>query len=247
VGALAHFLEEEGLATTHISLIRKHTEIIKPPRALWVPFEMGRPLGVPNDAAFQTRVLLAALKLLEAENGPVIEDFLEEALWVEDEPVVWACPVSFDEIEEDSGDEERLQTAFRKEMAQLRSWYDLAVKEHGRTTVGVSGVELDKLADFICAFLGDGLPKNPNSKMPLPMVLNLATDDLKAYYTEAVMAQPGQRAASSNQVADWFWGETAAGKVLFAVKDACEKSEKGLLKIVGRMLIVPVAQAHRSA
>jgi hypothetical protein len=29
-----------------------------------VPFELGRPLGVPNDADFQKRVLLAAFDLL---------------------------------------------------------------------------------------------------------------------------------------------------------------------------------------
>ncbi len=75
MGGLAHYLEEEGVATTQISLIREHTEIIKPPRALWVPFELGRPLGLPDDPALQTRVLVAALKLLEAERGPVLEDF----------------------------------------------------------------------------------------------------------------------------------------------------------------------------
>jgi hypothetical protein len=44
---------------------------------LWVPFELGRPLGLPDDPALQTRVLVAALKLLEAEKGPVLEDFVE--------------------------------------------------------------------------------------------------------------------------------------------------------------------------
>jgi hypothetical protein len=66
-----------------------------PPRALWVSFEMGRPVGVPGDAAFQTRVLLAALKLLEADAGPLLEDFPEDAP-VSDTPVsALACPVSF--------------------------------------------------------------------------------------------------------------------------------------------------------
>ena len=72
-------MEEEGLPTTQISLVREHTEKIKPPRALWVPFELGRPLGPPNDAAFQKRVLIAALKLLEASGGPVLEDYPEDA------------------------------------------------------------------------------------------------------------------------------------------------------------------------
>jgi hypothetical protein len=59
------------LATTQISLIKEHTLQVKPPRALWVPFELGRPLGVPNDAAWQTRVLQSALELIEVPEGPV--------------------------------------------------------------------------------------------------------------------------------------------------------------------------------
>ena len=51
VGALGHYLERGGVPTTQISLIREHTERIRPPRALWVPFELGRPFGVPHDAA----------------------------------------------------------------------------------------------------------------------------------------------------------------------------------------------------
>jgi len=65
VSALGHYLEEEGIPTVAISLIRAQTENTKPPRALWVPFELGRPLGPPSDPAFQKRVILAALRLLE--------------------------------------------------------------------------------------------------------------------------------------------------------------------------------------
>jgi hypothetical protein len=54
-------------------------ENTKPPRALWVPFELGRPFGPPSDPAFQKRVILAALRLLESERGPVvIEDFADD-------------------------------------------------------------------------------------------------------------------------------------------------------------------------
>ncbi|MBT5161958.1 MAG: hypothetical protein HOL89_19300, partial [Alphaproteobacteria bacterium] len=49
MSALGHFLEEEGIATTIISLIRVHSEKVRPPRSLFVPFELGRPLGAPND------------------------------------------------------------------------------------------------------------------------------------------------------------------------------------------------------
>jgi len=79
VSALGHYLEEEGIATVAISLIRPQTENTKPPRALWVPFELGRPFGPPSDPTFQKRVILAALRLLERESGPVIiEDFPDD-------------------------------------------------------------------------------------------------------------------------------------------------------------------------
>ena len=73
--------EEEGLSTVAISLIRPQTENTKLPRALWVPFELGRPrLGLPGDAAFQeARVILATLTMLERDHGPVIiEDFPDD-------------------------------------------------------------------------------------------------------------------------------------------------------------------------
>ena len=79
MSALGYFLEQEGIATVSISLIREHTAAMNPPRALWVPFMLGRPLGVPNDAAFQRKVALSALQLLERDSGPVLEDFPDDA------------------------------------------------------------------------------------------------------------------------------------------------------------------------
>jgi hypothetical protein len=70
VSALGHYLEEEGLATVAIALIRPQAEHTRPPRALWVPFELGRPIGPPGDAAFQKRVILAALGMLVEGGRP---------------------------------------------------------------------------------------------------------------------------------------------------------------------------------
>jgi len=38
---LARALETAGIATTSISMVREHTEKVKPPRALFVPFPFG--------------------------------------------------------------------------------------------------------------------------------------------------------------------------------------------------------------
>jgi hypothetical protein len=120
VGALGHYLEQETIATAGISLIRPHTEAIRPPRALWVPFELGRPLGVPGDPAFQMRVLRALLALLEAPAGPVLRDYPEDAPGSEpaEESAGWACPVSFDRPD----GEETLGAAMQREIRQLQPW-----------------------------------------------------------------------------------------------------------------------------
>ena len=44
-----------------------------------MPFELGRPIGPPSDAAFQKRVILAALGLLEAKTqASLIVDFPDD-------------------------------------------------------------------------------------------------------------------------------------------------------------------------
>ena len=94
MGAISFYLERHGIMTTGISLVRENTEALAPPRALWVTFPFGRPLGKPGDPAFQHKVIAAALDLLNRPSGPVLEDFPYDAPSVEvaSSP---ACPVSF--------------------------------------------------------------------------------------------------------------------------------------------------------
>jgi len=237
------FFEEEGLATTQISLIREHTEKIEPPRALWVPFELGRPLGVPNDAEFQTKVVLAALQLLEAASGPVLNDFPEEAPLSEDSIEGWSCPINLADEPSDLTDNQKLRLAFKREINRMRSWYDLAVKSRGRTTFSVSGLTPETIADFIGGFLDVGIPDNPRNDLPLAFVLKLAADDLKSYYLEAAAAKPGDPAPGSAALADWFWRETVAACVLRAVKESCQSNNDKMLQVTGTRLIVPMDQS----
>ena len=152
MGGLAHYIEDEGVPTTQISLIREHTEKIRPPRALWVSFELGRPLGVPDDADFQMRVASAALDLLEAPGGPVLEDFPEDAPPVEG-PAALVCPVSFALSDADDSDTEKLKAKFVEEIALMHPWYDRAFEKRKRTTVGVSGMEPESMGSFMADFL----------------------------------------------------------------------------------------------
>ena len=68
-------LEREGIATVSISLLNEVARQLKPPRALWVPFPMGYPLGEPNNADLQHETIAAALRLLERNDVPVLENF----------------------------------------------------------------------------------------------------------------------------------------------------------------------------
>lgn len=244
MGALAHYLEQGGIPTTQISLIREHTEIIRPPRALWVPFELGRPLGAPENPIFQRRVLLKTLELLEAPEGPLLVDFPEEApedAVGEDKRMAgWSCPVSFASEMKEETDPERLRSAFNREVAELLPWYDLGMEKRGRTAV----VEFEprSASELLGAFGTDGQPVIPKADISLATALRLAAQDLKAFYFEAVTARPGSAPPSSEEFSRWFWQETAAARILKAVKERCLKSKDKSLKMTGAMFLIPMDQ-----
>jgi hypothetical protein len=212
-----------------------------------VPFQLGRPLGAPDDPAFQKRVLAAVLGLLEAAGGPCLEDFPEDEP-ESDEITVLACPVNFAASAADDAGTDRTLIALRREIAAMRPWYDMAVAQRRRTTVGVSGLDIEAMADFVYAFVSGAAPPNPRDDIPLAHTLKLAVEDLKAYYIEGVTAQPGQSAASSRALQDWFWNETVAGRVLLDLKKVCEASPDKMMSAMGSHFLVPgdVAQRHES-
>jgi hypothetical protein len=241
VSALAHYLEGEGIPTAAISLIREHAVKIQPPRALWVPFELGRPLGVPDNPEFQRRVLLALLELFDAANGPILADFPEDAPPGAQEPVHLVCPVTFPKAVVRLNDEELLYQTLQQEVAELRMWYDLSIARLGRTTVGSSGLAIEVAAKFVGAFMFDDAPTTPLDGVPALALLRLAVEDLKSFYFEAMTAQPGQQNVTSAILAKWFWSETTAGKILFFLQDRWRESANPTLRDFSRLLLIPRA------
>ncbi len=241
MSALGHYLESEGLATASISLIRLHTEKIRPPRALWVPFELGRPLGVPDDPAFQTRVLRALLALFSEPQGPVLLDYPEEATGAASGDLDgMACPLRFDAP---AAGEETLEAAVLREIRELQPWYDLAHERRQRTTFGVAGLPIEDVARVLCAWLGEMPPgASPEGASP-ETLLKLAAEDLKVFYFEAAAGQP--QPLGSRQVRDWFWGETSAAKLFVALRERCIADTDPARQLIGRNLMVPREQWSR--
>jgi hypothetical protein len=247
VGALAHYLEDEGIPTTQISLVREHTEALAPPRALWVPFMFGRPFGVPGDAVFQRRVLLVALMLLERNECPVLEDFPEEAPYDDlgPEPEGLSCPVSFPR--RPAGDEATPAAQLADEVAQLGAWYELALRHRGRTSLGVTGLSMENLVGYLTAWLGVAPPSPFREGLSAGAALKLACDELKAYYYEAAAMQPGRHSSADMQ--NWFWMETVAGQVFVMLRDKAAASTDPSMERLGAAFLVPRAidQALRAA
>jgi hypothetical protein len=243
VSALAWYLEDEGVPTVAISLVRLHSEKVGNPRSLWVPFELGRPLGAPADAAFQRRVLLTALCLLEAQPGPVVlEDFNEDAPGSADDPG-WTPAFDLVRNHVDLSDAAALRRALAGEWSIVEPWYRRFVSTTGRTTVGVSGMSIEVALDFMTAWLGATPPASPDVRLPAAQILRFAIDDVKACYLEALSAGPGL--PSSRQAADWFWDGSVAARMIVAIREGLIGSDDRRSVAIGRGSLIPRAQLQR--
>ena len=200
MSALSHYLEGEGLSTTGISLVREHAEAMAPPRSLWVPFALGRPLGAAADPAFQHRVIAAALALLDRSRGPVLEDFPEPA--PEDGiDTPWSCPVRFARAA--AGRD--LARSVRAELAGLATWHELAIRRRGRTAAVTSGLGVEQCLELVIDAGRTGHAGDIRT-------LKAAVEDLKTYYVEAATARPGTPPAGA--VDEMLWNDSALGRLL---------------------------------
>jgi hypothetical protein len=207
--------------------VREHTEIVRPPRALWVTFELGRPLGVPDDAPFQRRVVKAALDLLAHTDGPLVADYSEHAPEVTDFSG-WACPISLAPSQTDS---------LAAEIDRLATWYDQSVARLGRTTVGVSGLDMPGAGALVSRAL-DG-------ELPDAQALKEAVDDLHAYYLEAASAFPDPGTSATRK--KWFWDETRLAEAILALQPKLAASADPQHKILANLTLIPAAERHRLA
>lgn len=75
MGLVARVIEEAGIPTVLVSTGRDLTELVRPPRSLFVNAPMGNPFGRPHDVARQREILVDALHLaVEAEEAGTLID-----------------------------------------------------------------------------------------------------------------------------------------------------------------------------
>ena len=205
--------------------MREHTETVRPPRALWVTFDLGRPLGIPDDPPFQRRVVKAALDLLARTDGPLIADYPEHVPEVTDFSG-WACPINLAPSQVDS---------LVAEIDRLAPWYDRSAANLGRTTVGVSGLDMPAAGALGSRALDGALPEAP--------ALKEAVDDLRAYYLEAASAFPDPGSAALRK--KWFWDETKLAQALLALQPKLAASADPQHRILANLTLIPATERHR--
>ena len=229
-------LESRGFATTAIGLVRYQMEQVRPPRGLWTPFQLGRPLGEPEDPAFQRRVLMQALGLLVRDDGPVIlEDFPDDPPGWLDVPE-WQPPFASAAPSPVPSDPADWSARFAAELATVQPFWKQAQARFGRTTVGLSGQRLEDWPPFAAAILRGELPVVPPHETAA-LSMRFLSDDIKALYGEA--AQSVGKAPAARQIDDWFWRRTVAGQLLIALRALAIASDNNALKTVGSRFFVP--------
>lgn len=189
--------------TTGICLVRENAEAMQPPRMLWVSFPLGRPLGSAGDAPFQHRVIAHALELLHRPEGPVLEDFPED-MEADVAETALACPVSFGTKR---GDSDTWKDRLIREFDSLRPWYDLSLRRRGRTTVGLSEDDMQSIVEQLALWLDD-----QNRELPEFVWFKRAIEDAKAWYSEALTAQPGDYPVGHGE--QLLWQSTVLGEAL---------------------------------
>ena len=205
MSTLAHVLEEAGLATVALGIVRGQLESTAPPRGLFVDFPLGRPLGKPGDAEFQHRVLAHAFAML-GRTEPGIEVFAEA---IHDEGEVAACP-----LPPRAESDEHPAVA---EARGLRPAYDRAIARHGERFGAFRVVGPDEVPAAIGTFaaIAAGAPWKDAG---IPGIPARVVQDIRGYYEAAALAL-SDHVPAAFEAARWFQSETEAGKAILGARE----------------------------
>ena len=231
---LAVFLERAGIATIVFGLVREHLEKTRPPRALWVPFELGRPLGGwSKDGGFQLEVLQAGLDLLDASGPVVLKDYAIEDPAASDD-LAWQPP------------ETSSAKTFKDEFDEIEKLWQQACQagklpsSRLQSVSGVSGLSIRESFDWLnCLHQDRPFPANDSKQNITDMMrVRFCADDIKAYYAELAFTTGNP---TSRQLGSWFWQQSQAGQTLRDIRQANIESDNDLRAFVCGRLLVPGA------
>ena len=113
------------------------------------------------------------------------------------------------------------------------------MRHRERTTLGVTGLGINRVADYVAAWLTDSPPAPFREGLADGEALKLACDELKAYYYEAKSVQPGRHGSAAIQ--HWFWHDTAAGQAFIALRTKASQSTDPSMKPLAILSLVPRA------
>jgi D-proline reductase (dithiol) PrdB len=218
-GVVARNLEAAGLTTVVFSLVREHTEKLKPPRALFVPFPFGMPMGRPERPAEQLAVLRAGFDLLLAERGPVLSDYPDP----ENLASLPGAPVQASDVVDSSP-----QADLALEVSATRRYWDQWLAGKGHTRVGLTGIDPKRfrgVVRYLEAYLEGDDPKRPSAAentISTAAFVRHCVEDLRSMYLEARMYT--HPAEPSEDRHNWFWSQTAYGTFLRKLRDHMDSS-----------------------
>ena len=205
------------------------------PRFLSVPFELGRPLGAPDEPDFQRRVLRAALELFERDDGPVVlEDFPDDAPAHAQGEAPWACPVRF---EATAPDRPALVAATLEEMGRLAPWHELYRERRGHAAAPASGIDAAEFVRLLGELAGGNEQPEVEVELPLHEWIRLGCDDLRTWYMEGAQGQPGR--GSSSELRDWFWRDTAAARLIASAATQLREHPNTIVRALAARAMVP--------
>jgi hypothetical protein len=164
-------------------------------------------LGVPDDAAFQRRVIEGAFALLQSER-PVVRDYPETVAEAAGEVLVCPLPARADPTAHPAVDEAR----------GLRPAYERAVAKHGNRAGAVRLLDADSIPGAIEAFvrIAEG---SPWKQAGVPGVPARVSQDIRGYYEMAALEIAGHTPAAWAGYR-WFRDQTETGAVIRAARDA---------------------------
>jgi hypothetical protein len=124
----------------------------------------------------------------------------------------------------------------------MHTWHTIAKHQNNRTTTGISGLTPDSITRLFEDFIQEEETGLDQDK--LADQLRLAAEDLKAFYFEALSAQPDQP-TDAKTLSDWFWGTTYGAAVINEVRKRCLEYDAKEMRLAGSLLLVPRNQMHR--